>query len=199
VTNTNAPVQKRRGRKPKPDKRVPLSVLIDPCLRRLVADTAQKEGRSVTGQTERLLKQGVTVIYGPNDSRNTELIERALTKFTYAGNDPVDKDNTIVDRAALFLETKYTGRGKDERIARDLGISSGMAKLLRRGRAWTVARLNQGMELWPEFRAFVFRAPRDQIADQLDQLAAGLARLANELAALRHDLGGIHHIGVSAE
>jgi hypothetical protein len=198
VSNTNAPVQKRRGRKPKPDKRVPLSVLLDPGLRRLLVDTERKEGRSVTGQTERLLKQGATVIYGPSYSRGTELIDLMLARLTDVDKVVADTDNSIIERAALFLETKYTGRGKDERIARDLGISSGMAKLLRRGRAWTVARLNQGMERWPEFRDFVFRAPRDQIADQFEHLAAGLARLANELAALRHDLGGIHHIGFSA-
>jgi hypothetical protein len=198
VSNTNAPVQKRRGRKPKPDKRVPLSVLLDPSLHRVLVDTAQKEGRSVTGQTERLLKQGVTIIYGHSHNGGTDVIDVLLVKRTDVDNNIGDQANSIIGRAALFLEAKYTGRGKDERIARDLGISSGMAKLLRRGRAWTVARLNQGMELWPEFRAFVFRAPRDQLADQLEHLAAGLTRLANELAALRRDLGGTHHIGVSS-
>jgi hypothetical protein len=195
VTNTNAPVQKRRGRKPKPDKRVPLSVLLDPRLRRLLADTAQKEGRSVTGQTERLLWKGVTVIYG----YSTEGIDVLFVGRTEADNNIDDPDKSIIGRAALFLETKYTGHGKDERIARDLGISAAMAKLLRRGRAWTVARLNQAMELWPEFRGFVFRAPRsDQVADQLEQLGVGLARLANELAELRHELGGAHDIPVSS-
>jgi outer membrane murein-binding lipoprotein Lpp len=64
-----------------------------------------------------------------------------------------------------------------------------MAKLLRQGRAWTVARLDQALALWPEFRGFVFPEARsDQIANRLERLAAGLARLANEVAELRQEL-----------
>jgi hypothetical protein len=203
VTDTKMPEQKRRGRKPKPDKRVPLSVLLDPKLRRLLVDTAEEEGRSLTGQTEFVLKQGMTIIYGRSDGPmgHPVLLLESLARVKPTDGDNIlgRSNNIIIDRAAAFLELKFNGRGKDERIARDLGISAGMAKLLRRGRAWTVARLNQAMELWPEFRGFVFRAPRsDQIADQLQQLGVGLARLAKELAELRHDLGGTHHIGVSS-
>ena len=78
------------------------------------------------------------------------------------------------------------GRGKDERIARDLAVSAGMAKMLRQGRGWTVARLDQAMELWPGFREFVFPTPRsDQITNRLEQLATAFARLADEFAELR--------------
>ena len=203
MTDTKMPEQRRRGRKPKPDKRVPLSVLLDPKLRRLLADTAEEEGRSLTGQTEFVLKQGMTIIYGRNDGPmglHPVLLESlAPVKPTDGDNIIGRPNNTIIHRAGAFLELKFTGRGKDERIARDLGISAGMAKLLRRGRSWTAARLNQAMELWPDFCVFVFRPPRgDQVSKQLEQLAAGLARLASELAALRHDLGGTHHIGVSS-
>jgi hypothetical protein len=196
VTDAEEFEQRRRGRRPKPDKRVPLSLLIDPCLHSLLVNTAEKEGRSVTRQTEFVLKQGVEVMkctpvisWVTRNDADPHQADVLGKKFLDGFNEAMRRASHIGPRAAAFLEMNYPGRGKDERIARDLGISDGMAKLLRQGRAWTVARLDQAMELWPGFRGFVFPAPRfDQTVSQLEQLAAGLARLANEIAELRQEL-----------
>ena len=187
MNDANAPGQRRRGRRPKANKRVPLSLLVDPELRSRLIDAAEENGRSITRQTELMLKQGfkVFVSYSSQDAavRSEVLAALSLT------NTDSQMANSIGERAGTFLEIHYPGRGKDERIARDLGISAGMAKLLRQGRAWTVPRLDQALELWPEFRGFVFPAPRsDQIANRLEQLAVGLARFADEFAELRQDL-----------
>ena len=189
MIDANTLGQRRRGRRPKPNKRVPLSLLVDPGLRSLLVYTAEENGRSITRQTEHVLEQAL---------KNTPY----LVLGGYHGgaaqpdNETSDLDNrtsyldsSIGARAGAFLEINYPGRGKDERIARDLGISAGMAKMLRQGRAWTVARLDQAIELWSGFRGFVFPAPpSDQIANRLEQLAAGLARLADEFAELRQEL-----------
>jgi hypothetical protein len=175
VTDANALGQRRRGRRPKANKRVPLSLLVDANLRTQIVEMAEERDCSITGQVERLLQQGMTTcikLHGPIQLDNIPI---------YSAN--------ISARAGAFLEANYPGRGKDERIAHDLAISAGMAKMLRQGRAWTVARLDQAMELWPGFRDFVFPAPpSDQFANRLEQLAAGFARLADEFAALRQEL-----------
>jgi hypothetical protein len=222
VIDANALGQRRRGRRPKPNKRVPLSLLVDPALRTVLADTAEENGRSITRQTEFLLEHGIKLLrlldgkLGPPPSgiiariseRATLTVRDGKTVVLHEGlcqsdketSDPDKKVNNrgnrtiglasdISARAGAFLEINYPGRSKDERIARDLGISAGMAKMLRQGRAWTVARLDQAMELWPGFRGFVFPAPRsEQIANRLEQLAAGFARLADEFAELRQEL-----------
>jgi hypothetical protein len=100
-----------------------------------------------------------------------------------SGSDTGDLASGIAARAGAWLEINYAGGAKDKRIARDLGISPGMAKQLRGGRGWTVARLDQVIGLWPAFRDFVFPPP-----DRLDQLAERFARLADELALLRVEL-----------
>jgi hypothetical protein len=190
VIDANTLGQRRRGRRPKPNKRVPLSLLVDPGLRRLLVDTAEENGRSITRQTEHVLEQAL---------KNPEpllVISGYRPRAAQPDNETRDLDNrtsyldrSIGARAGAFLEINYPGRGKDERIARDLGISAGMAKMLRQGRAWTVARLDQAIELWSGFRGFVFPAPpSDQIANRLEQLAAGFARLADEFAELRQEL-----------
>ena len=69
-----------------------------------------------------------------------------------------------------------------------LEISAGMAKLLRSGRGWTVARLDQAIQLWPGFRDFVFAPADDRLVNRLEQLALGLARLANQIGELRQQL-----------
>jgi hypothetical protein len=153
-------------------------------------DTAEENGRSITRQTEHVLEQAL---------KNPEpllVISGYRPRAAQPDNETRDLDNRtsyldrgIGARAGAFLEINYPGRGKDERIARDLGISAGMAKMLRQGRAWTVARLDQAIELWSGFRGFVFPAPpSDQIANRLEQLAAGFARLADEFAELRQEL-----------
>jgi hypothetical protein len=221
VIDANALGQRRRGRRPKPNKRVPLSLLLDPALRTVLADTAEKNGRSITRQTEFLLEHGIRLLdlHGTTTALRdgtTMALRDGLTlvvrdgktvalhdglcqsdketsdpdnKLNDPGNKTIDLASGISARAGAFLEINYPGRSKDERIARDLGISAGMAKMLRQGRAWTVARLDQAIELWPGFRGYVFPAPRsDQIANRLDQLAAGFARLADEFAELRQEL-----------
>jgi len=100
-----------------------------------------------------------------------------------SGSDNGDLVRGIARRAGAWLEINYAGGSKDKRIARDLAISPGMAKQLRGGRGWTVARLDQVIGLWPAFRDFVFPPP-----DRLDQLAARFELLADELAALRVEL-----------
>jgi hypothetical protein len=143
---------------------------------------AEKSDCSITGQVERLLRQGIKTDMVIGSTGNAAPLTAIECKR-------VGLANNISSRAGAFLEIEYPGRSKDERIARDLGISAGMAKMLRQGRAWTVARLDQAIELWSGFRGFVFPAPpSDQIANRLEQLAAGFARLADEFAELRQEL-----------
>jgi hypothetical protein len=152
-------------------------------------DTAAKNGRSITQQTELALEQGIKTRVFIGYSAGEDMTGFLDKIYNSLDNTAVDLASNISARAGTFLEIKYPGRSKDERIARDLGISAGMAKMLRQGRAWTVARLDQAMELWPTFRGFVFPAPRsDQIANRLEELAAGFSRLANEFAELRQEL-----------
>jgi hypothetical protein len=192
VIDANALGQRRRGRRPKPNKRVPLSLLLDPEIRSILADSAKENGRSITRQTELILRRGIRTyaVGGPvTPGTYVKLSDNETIYLDKIVNRSTGTARAISDRAAAFLDINYTGRSKDERIARDLGISPGMAKLLRQGRAWTVARLDQALELWPEFRGFVFPAPRtDEIANQLEELAAGLGRLADEFAELRKEL-----------
>jgi hypothetical protein len=176
VTDANALGQRRRGRRPKANKRVPLSLLVDADLRTQIVEMAEESDCSITGQVERLLQQGIKttciMLHGPIQLDNI----------------PIFSASNISARAGAFLEANYPGRGKDERIAHDLGISAGMAKMLRRGRAWTVGRIDQCMALWPGFRDFVFPpSPSDHFANRLEQLAAGFARLADEVAELRQE------------
>jgi len=202
--DANALGQRRRGRKPKSNKRVPLSLLVDPEIRARLVDAAQENGRSITGETEVTLKRGLNNIFvscSVNDAASMSELSAALARASDGEtsdpggrarnrvNKATDLGSTVGERAGAFLEMNYPGRSKDERIAHDLGISAGMAKLLRQGRAWTIARLDQALELWPEFRGFVFPEPRDdEIANRLEQLAAGFARLVEEFAELRQEL-----------
>lgn len=187
MSDADALGQRRRGRRPKANKRVPLSLLVDPELRSRLIDAAEANGRSITRQTELMLKQGFTVFIS-HSSHDKPAMSEVLAALNRDNMDS-ESDNYIGKRAGAFLEMNYPGRNKDERIAQDLGISTGMAKLLRQGRAWTVARLDQALELWPEFWRFVFPAPRgDHIGNRLEELAAAFARLADEFAELRQDL-----------
>ena len=203
VIDVNVLGQRRRGRKPKSNKRVPLSLLVDPEIRDRLVDAARENGRSITRETELTLKRGFNIFLS-YDVRDAPSVSESVVALVHAldgetsdpdkegrnqGNDTAISASSIGERAGVFLEINYPGRSKDERIAHDLGISVGMAKLLRQGRAWTVARLDQAMELWPGFREFVFPEPRsDQIANLLAHLVAGLARVANEVGELRQEL-----------
>jgi hypothetical protein len=203
MVDTKALGQRRRGRRPKPNKRVPLSLLVDPELRSRIIDSAEENGRSITRQTELMLKQSIKLLSlddGPIATLNMPRVlvgERGLSGSENSNPDKKDfrqinrtttLASTIAARAGVFLDAHYPGRSKDERIARDFGISAGMAKLLRQGRAWTVARLDQALELWPEFRGVIFAERDGEQINRLQQLAAGLAQLADEVAQLRQEL-----------
>jgi hypothetical protein len=120
---TSAP--SRRGRKPKADKRVPLSLLVPPALRARVVAMAEATRRSITRQTELLLEQGV-------EKHVSEPL--VVSGYRFPDNSSSDVARDVGARAGAFLEINYPGPAKDKRIARDLGISAGMAKQLRRGR-----------------------------------------------------------------
>lgn len=102
-------------------------------------------------------------------------------------SDAGDLDSGIAARAGVFLGINYTGGAKDKRIARDLDVSPSMAKMLRGGRGWTVARLDQLLALFPAARDFIFPPPPTtaELARQLEQLARGFDALAEQLAAMR--------------
>lgn len=88
----------------------------------------------------------------------------------------------IADRAATFLAVNHAGPNKDKRIARLFGISAGMAQLLRAGRGWTVARLDQAARLYGRaFGDFVWPPSADEIHDRLDRIEAQLAEIRNDL------------------
>ncbi len=189
MTDAIALGQRRRGRRPKANKRVPLSLLLDPKLRSLIVEMAAENDYSVTGQVERLLEQSIKkrlrpeeLIPVPRGRFHVQLVNNTSYPINIIGV------GVTGSRAGTFLEINYAGPSKDERIARDLGISRGMAKMLRRGRAWTVARLDQAMELWPRFREFVFPPPP---GEPIEQLAAGFARLVDEVAELRQELRAV--------
>jgi|SRR5215469_13193517 hypothetical protein len=103
------------------------------------------------------------------------------------GNENGELGSGIAARAGAFLQINYAGGSTDKRIARDLGISPSMAKMLRNGRGWTVARFDQVLRLWPPFRDFVFPAT-DQLTNRLEQLGIGFERLIDEFAELRREL-----------
>jgi hypothetical protein len=188
VTDAIALGQRHRGRRPKANKRVPLSLLLDPKLRSLIVEMAAENDCSVTGQVERLLEQSIKKRFRPEElipfPRGRVQVQ-LVNNTSYPININIIGVSVTGSRAGIFLEINYPGPSKDERIARDLGISRGMAKMLRRGRAWTVARLDQAMELWPRFREFVFPPPP---GEPIEQLAAGFARLVDEVAELRQEL-----------
>jgi hypothetical protein len=98
-------------------------------------------------------------------------------------------NSSIANRAAGFLETSHPGPHKDKRIARELGVSPGMAKLLRTGRGWTLARLDQavllhgrsfGDHVFSQLRtADTIQVQLDKVQVQLDKVGAQLRELLN--------------------
>lgn len=110
------------------------------------------------------------------------------------GSDAGELDSGIAARAGAFLEINFAGPSKDKRIARELGVSPSMAKMLRGGRGWTVARLDQLAARFAGFRDFVFPPPAappvgvDELAARLERVVQGLERLAEQIGALRAEL-----------
>jgi hypothetical protein len=98
------------------------------------------------------------------------------------GNETGDLDDGIARRAAAALDLNHPGPNKDKRIAQAFLISPGMAKQLRAGRGWTVARLDQAMRLFPGFRDLLFPPATDEIR--------GFDRLGGTIAALRDEIRG---------
>lgn len=94
----------------------------------------------------------------------------------------VQADSAVSRRAGLWLDRLHPGPHKDKRIGQALGISPAMAKLLRRGRGWTVARIDQALGLWPGFGVAI-------VTDEAD-LARRLADVERDLADLKGRLGG---------
>jgi hypothetical protein len=95
-------------------------------------------------------------------------------------NDGGQSDNRIAHLAAQFLGARFQGPHRDKRIARELGISPGMAKLLRAGRGWTLARLDQAVRLYgTSFSDAVLGQlrPAEKIEAQLDAISAQLHEL----------------------
>lgn len=98
--------------------------------------------------------------------------------------------DTISSRAAWFLEINHSGAHKDKRIARALGVSPAMAKLLRAGRGWTVARLDQAILRWPNFATFVLPTAQDS-DDRLDRVLEEISAVKEEISNLKTKLGGL--------
>ncbi len=100
----------------------------------------------------------------------------------------VSQSANIAHRAAAFLEINHLGPHKDKRIARALGISPAMAKILRAGRGWTVARLDQAMGRWPGFAAFVWPQAED-FDDRLDRVLDEISAVRDEINDLKTKMG----------
>ena len=86
---------------------------------------------------------------------------------------------TIAGRAAEFLAINYSGAHATKRIARAFGISLSTAKLLRTGRRWTVARLDQAAAIFGEpFREVLWPGSTDEIRGELTQIRRWIEELA---------------------
>lgn len=91
-------------------------------------------------------------------------------------------DSGIAARAATFLAVNHPGPHATKRISRAFGVSVGMAKLLRAGRGWTVARLDQAARVYGRaFGDFVFPPAADEIHDRLDRIERQLSEIINDL------------------
>lgn len=91
-------------------------------------------------------------------------------------------DSGIADRAATFLAVNHAGPHATKRISRAFGVSLGMARLLRAGRGWTVARLDQAARVYGQaFGDFVFPPSADEIHDRLDRIERQLSEIRNDL------------------
>jgi hypothetical protein len=82
VTEGDAPRRKRRGRPPKPNKRVPLGLLVSPELRSRLIAMANQHGRSITQQTELVIERGLELQWVEvDDARFNDVVDRVVRKW----------------------------------------------------------------------------------------------------------------------
>jgi hypothetical protein len=91
--------------------------------------------------------------------------------------------------AAWYVEQCHPGPHKSKRIAQRLGISPDMAKLLRQGRGWTLARVEQARRVFgPSFDQIVFAPLAGQkggfnVSARLEEISAEMRVLAASVKA----------------
>lgn len=96
--------------------------------------------------------------------------------------------------AGKYLEQRFSGASTNKRIAQWAQISPEMAKLLRRGEGWTVARLDQAAKAFGDsFRLFVYqlRPAGPSTMPTPSDLIAELAHLRSELAQTREEIAHV--------
>lgn len=110
--------------------------------------------------------------------------------------------NEITARAGYFLDANLPGPSKDKRLAQLLGISPDMAGLLRRGRGWTIARLEQVRRIYgAQFDQMVFGIParRDEVFSALAELRAEIAQTREEIADVASRLAHVPMASMAGE
>ena len=108
MNDANAPGQRRRGRRPKANKRVPLSLLVDPELRSRLIDAAEANGRSITRQTELMLKQGFTVFIS-HSSHDKPAMSEVLLGWPSAAMTIASVMRPLYSAVAARLNRSYAG------------------------------------------------------------------------------------------
>lgn len=90
--------------------------------------------------------------------------------------------NEIASRATWFVTRVDSGAHADKRTAQRFGVSVSMAKLLRRGQGWTLARVEQARRSFgPSFDHMVFgpltAGGQDDISHHVAEFDAAYERL----------------------
>jgi hypothetical protein len=101
----------------------------------------------------------------------------------------ISQEDTIASRSGRFLYINHPGPHKVKRVEKALGVSPAMAKLLLRGKCWTVARLDQATLRWPNFAAFVWPQAQN-FDDRLDRVLEEISLVKAEINNLKTKLGG---------
>jgi hypothetical protein len=98
--------------------------------------------------------------------------------------------NGIADRAGWFLDQAHPGPHKSKRVALRFGISPDMAKLLRKGRGWTVERLEQAAKIFGQsFYQAVLNPSAESRSHDLAQRVERLEAMATNWAQGPFDPG----------